>query len=242
VTREGRTRAARNMDDPTGVEIFARIVAPCRWEQVTIQMLAVRFDDSYLHDKYERATVAGFASSAQMWSEFDRQWQRRLDEDNLACFPVAEFARSTGVFSDWRNASAGRKALVADLFGIIKKCGLRKYGPIVRSGPAPMLALPAAALKAASQFYDYCCSEGIFSNVYCAFERGEHEELLRAAFCYCGYEEPHFTWGSDQPERKGKRFAFRTDPFRGLQAADLLITAATRPEMWDEMQKTMGWK
>jgi hypothetical protein len=194
-------------------------------------MLTVCFDGSGKENsKHKIVTVAGFASFAAVWSEFERQWQERLSKDGLLYFHAADFAHSLGQFESWKEDESRRRALLVDLFNIIQVHGLRKFGCILhldsfsevkknragQPGIERMEAFGFAAVKAVEAFYSFAKGEGVRANVRFVFEKGDPEDMLRSIFRARGFPDPDFAWNRPHADSKG----IMHDPFIGLQAAD----------------------
>jgi hypothetical protein len=98
-------------------------------------MLTAAFDCS--QDKSEQFFVmAGFVSSAEEWSDFDREWRKRLKDDNLEYFHMQRFAHATThptkpFDKSWIGQERRRQRLISDLLGIIQSHGWRKFGCIL---------------------------------------------------------------------------------------------------------------
>jgi hypothetical protein len=210
-------------------EHFCRIVAPRRWQDVCVLMLTVCFDAGG-KEHHEVLVVAGFASVASVWTDFENQWQSRLEKDNLKYFHAGDFAQSNGQFkSGWKDNEPRRRKLSQDLMEIIQGCGLRKFGCVLEPKyfyqsmephkniifAVRMKAFTLGAVVSADEFYNYAIGQGITRNLRCVFEKGDPEDALRAAFRGSGYTDPDFAWSKPHTDRKGVEH----DPFLGLQAA-----------------------
>jgi hypothetical protein len=193
-------------------------------------MLTACFDAAGKED-HAVLVVAGFASVASLWTDFENQWQKRLEEDRLVYFHAGEFAQSSGQFKDgWKDNESRRRNLSRDLMEIIRGCGLRKFGCVLQpkyfyQSMEPhkekdyrterMKAFTLGATVSADEFYSYAIGEGITRNLRCVFEKGDPEDALRAAFRGSRYNDPDFAWSKPHTDRKG----IEHDPFLGLQAA-----------------------
>jgi hypothetical protein len=188
---------------PYASEHYSRIVSPRDWKSVFIQMLTCCFDAAGKEaEPHKILAVAGFASFADIWSEFETRWQDRLTQDGLPYFHAVEFAHSTGIFNNgWKGNETRRRSLQADLFNIIQSCGLRKFGAIlvlddfgkskqkiVEAGHADIAAYAFAAMNAVEDFVAYAKGEGVVKNVRFVFEKGDPEDDLRKLFREKGYE------------------------------------------------------
>lgn len=235
----------------TSLEHFAHIAGGNRWKEVFIQMLTACFDGAPKDTpEFKVLVVAGFAGFANVWDEFEQQWQKRLDADGLPYFHAGSFAHSEEPFKDgWKGDEPRRISLSSDLMGIIEGYGLRKFGCVValddlkqfkrdkadqlaKIGPE-MDAFTLAAMRAADQFHAYALREGITHNVRCVFEKGDPERLLRAVFKQQGYQEPDFEWNRHVVTSKG----FSRDGFRGLQAAGWIAY-----EYYLDAKRTLGFE
>jgi hypothetical protein len=178
-------------------------------------------------DKHNVISVAGFASFSGMWKEFETHWADRLKREGLASFHATDFAHSTGAFKNgWKGNETRRTALSSDLMSIIRECGLRKFGSVMKLDEfrhwrqdrkfAWADAFAFAAIDPVEAFQAYARAEGVTSNVRYVFEKGDPEDQLRRVFRDRGYLEPDFAWSKPHVDRKGVIY----DPFLGLQAAD----------------------
>lgn len=188
-------------------------------------MLTVCFDVGRNPTSEGVIVVAGFCGEAKVWTEFDKEWNNRLQADGLTFFHAGDFAFSNGEFKqDWRENETRRRALARDLMDIITRHGLRKFGAVV-----PLVihneiqqdirdrnftAYVHGALSAVDHFNSYAHSIRA-ERVKYVFEKGEREDELRQRFRDDGYQEPFFTWKKPHRDRKG----FIEDGFLGLQAA-----------------------
>lgn len=80
--------------------------------------------------------MAGFASSAERWTEFDGEWRKRLADDDLAYFHMHSFTqcihRVAGPFDEtWIGKESRRQALLADLLSIIQPHAWQKFACIL---------------------------------------------------------------------------------------------------------------
>lgn len=226
---------SRDVKGGGGFEQYCRIVAPLRWREVSILMLTACFDaggkDSHEHNVL---SVAGFAGFSGMWDEFNPKWNRRLEQDSLPYFHPGEFAHSTGAFAHgWKNNEDRRRTLSGDLMDIIYKCGLRKFGHVIRiedykgvlakhnlTRPIPAWpvlndAFVICAMKCIENFYAYAKGEGVTSNIRYVFDKGDPEDALRLICRGHKLQQPDFQWSRPVVDSKG----IAHDPFIGLQAA-----------------------
>jgi len=197
-------------------------------------MLTVCFDGAGKESSQHKVlVVAGFASFAGIWSEFETLWQNRLEQDDLPYFHAGEFAHSTGVFKQgWKDNERRRRSLTSDLFSLIESCGLRKFGCILRmddyqqvrqkyvdKGHPSIDAFAFAAVHAVDDFHAYARGEGVpDNNVKFVFEKGDPEDHLRKILRDRNYGDPYFAWKTLHIDGKGVKH----DPFIGLQAAGWL--------------------
>src|ERR1035441_10749921 len=109
----------------SAIEHVARICCLPDWKSVNMAMLTAAFDCS--QDKSQQFFVmAGFVSSAEEWSNFDREWRKRLKDDNLEYFHMQRFAHATThptkpFDKSWIGKEKRRQRLLSDLLGIIQR-------------------------------------------------------------------------------------------------------------------------
>lgn len=119
----------------SAIEHFARICVASDWKAVNMVMLTAAFDCS--QDKEEKYFImAGFASSAERWSDFDIEWRKRLARDGLPYFHMQPFAQSFDhpkkpFDKSWVGNEPRRRALLADLLDITQHHAWRKFGCIL---------------------------------------------------------------------------------------------------------------
>jgi hypothetical protein len=82
--------------------------------------------------------MAGFASSAERWADFDGEWRNRLADDGLPYFHMQPFTQSvhqaTGPFDEtWigKEKEPRRQKLLMDLMGIIQAHAWQKFACIL---------------------------------------------------------------------------------------------------------------
>jgi hypothetical protein len=142
-------------------------------------------------------------------------------------FHAGDFAHSRRGFERFYGNEMERRALVSKLLDIIQRCGLRKFGAVIKKND---VAKGKAAMDLASDTtvdpYVFCCrstlddvyafatNQGIGRQVRTIFEKGDSEDLLRKHLKKHALAEPEFAWskkvvqkGTEQPR------------FVGLQAA-----------------------
>ena len=190
-------------------------------------MLTVCFDGAGREADHPLVVVAGFASFAGVWRDFEIRWQERLRQDGLPYFHAGEFSQSTGVFKvGWKNDETRRRRLCQDLMSVIEACGLRKFGTVIPveihnsidHALRKRLLLDAyvqGARSTVATFNNYAKSIGVNRNVKYVFEKGDSEDALRKRFADDDLNDPCFTWKSEHVDRKG----IIHYGFLGLQAA-----------------------
>jgi hypothetical protein len=211
----------------SSLEHFARTVSPRNWKQVFILMLTVCFDAGGKEEDHDFVVVAGFAGFAEIWNEFDIEWQARLDKDRLPYFHSGDFSQSRNLFkTGWRDNEPRRRRLCQDLMQIIVGHGLRKFGTVIHIKTQRNIdpdirkaflldGYVQGARDSVTTFNQYAKRIGVTRNVRYVFEKGDREHELRRRFNADGLNEPDFTWKSRHTNRKG----FTYDGFLGLQAA-----------------------
>lgn len=120
----------------SAIEHLAKTVALSRfdWKEVQFGMFTACFDAGGTPHDQELLVVAGFISTADEWNNFDRLWRKRLADDGLEYFRMAEFAHSRKQFrSGWKDNEPRRKALLGDLMAIIRLHAFRRFGCIVEN-------------------------------------------------------------------------------------------------------------
>lgn len=175
--------------------------------------------------------VAGFSSISRVWAEFEEKWSAVLDDFKLPYFHAGDFANFKTPFESFRDDESSRKVLVSRLLDVMRECGLRKFGSVVRrkdflqakaklnlETDSTVDPYVLCSRYAVDQLYIFAKSEGITSNIRCVFEKGDPEDRLRKHFKKHGFPDPHFTWNRVHVDRKGVAH----DPFIGLQAAGWL--------------------
>ena len=92
-------------------------------------MFTACFDAGGSQHDQQFLVVAGFVSSNDTWTKFDRLWRERLAEDGIRYFHMEEFAHFRGEFRNgWRDKETKRKSLLSDLLDIIRSHAFRKFG------------------------------------------------------------------------------------------------------------------
>jgi hypothetical protein len=193
-------------------------------------MLTACFDAAGKDSSGQMLVVAGFASFAGAWNEFEERWRHRLEQDSLMFFHAGDFAHSVNAFEGWKGDEPRRRALAGDLIGIIQATGLRKFGRILQRDDISHIrnlakdygvqldGFTVAAMETVHDFHAYAKSEGVNRDVRCVFEKGDPERGLRELFDQYGLASPFFEWSKPHSDRKG----FRHGGFIGLQAAGWL--------------------
>jgi hypothetical protein len=176
--------------------------------------------------------VAGFASQAGMWAEFDEKWKEVLQTYGVVYFHAGDLASCKGPFATgWRNEEQKKQDLQGELMGVIEDCGLRKFGSVLwtsdQQKAKEMLGLssdPTAtpyvlcARSAVEDFNSHAIGEGQRDSLEYVFEKGDEEHKLRRHFEKHSFHEPTFRW-SKPVEKKG----ITRPPFIGLQAAGWIV-------------------
>jgi hypothetical protein len=195
-------------------------------------MLTACFDAGGKERDHDVVVVAGFASAAQVWKDFETAWRVRLDQDGLPEFHAGDFAHFTGAFKHgWSGEEndAKRKDLLRDLMGIIESQGLQKFVVIVPIDVHHAIdkelrkrllvdAYVVGSMLAIGDFHQHAKRMGTERNLRYVFEKGDSEDLLRKRLEADGYETPDFEWKVPTVSRKG----IHRDGFLGLQAAGWL--------------------
>lgn len=75
--------------------------------------------------------VAGFVAPESAWESFGRQWQDRLNLENLPYFHMREFAHSVGPWKSWKGDERRRRNLYGDLISIIVETVSLKVGSVI---------------------------------------------------------------------------------------------------------------
>ena len=95
-------------------------------------MCSLHVDDSGTHDGSRGVVLAGFVSTPEQWSHFDRDWRSLLQEFQIPrYFHMADFESRFGVYEGWSNER--RKEFIKKLTGIIRR---RSIAGIAASCPA----------------------------------------------------------------------------------------------------------
>jgi hypothetical protein len=176
--------------------------------------------------------VAGFASQAGMWVEFDALWSEVLKRYHVPLFHAGDFAHSKPPFDQgWKGEESKRRDFQTELMGVIQTCGLRKFGSILSvadkhkaravmnletdSTATPYVMCSRAVVE---DFMAHAIGQGQIFNVQYIFEKGDEEDTLRQHFRKHSFHEPSFAW-SKEVEKKG----IIAKPFIGLQAAGWIV-------------------
>ncbi len=171
--------------------------------------------------------VAGFASHAGIWAEFDTRWDSVLRKYNVPFFHAGDFARSQEPFKHGWGEERKRKDFQAELMAIIEECGLRKFGSVLwvadhlkakanmdlATDPTadPYVLCSRAAIE---DFNAFAVGEGIREDVRYVFEKADAEDKLRRHFRKHAFHEPDFMWSKMVVKKD-----IIQKPFLGLQAA-----------------------
>lgn len=65
-------------------------------------------------------SVAGFVAPTEIWTEFESEWQKRLAQDHLTTFHMADCANGIEDFKTWRDTPLRRQKLLRDLTALLK--------------------------------------------------------------------------------------------------------------------------
>jgi hypothetical protein len=66
-------------------------------------------------------TVAGYISTEEKWTEFEREWQAILESEGVRCFHMADFAHSINEFDGWKHDEPRRISFLQRLASAIGK-------------------------------------------------------------------------------------------------------------------------
>jgi hypothetical protein len=87
------------------------------------------FDASGVEHEGKVLVVGGFVASFEQWMKFEREWDLALKEAGiLGYFRMAEFAHSTGQFSEWKGKEEKRRRFIEKLTTIIRIRARRSIG------------------------------------------------------------------------------------------------------------------
>lgn len=90
-------------------------------------MFIAYFDASGQEHEHPYMVVAGFVSSAKVWSEFSDEWRAVLGNYHLKTFHAADCQNFRGEFIEWKGKADKRLRLWCDLLGVIKKHTFHKF-------------------------------------------------------------------------------------------------------------------
>ncbi len=90
-------------------------------------MFTAYFDASGQEHEHPYMVVAGFVSSAKVWSEFSDEWRAVLGNYHLKTFHAADCQNFRGEFIEWKGKEDKRLRLWCDLLGVIKKHTFHKF-------------------------------------------------------------------------------------------------------------------
>lgn len=207
-----------------------------RWEDVRFAMFTVALDASGKKNDCDWVVVAGFAAGAGTWQEFEGRWNERLRADGIAYFHMKEFTNATGQFQQWRGAEhePRRRALVADLIGLLQEHACRLFGYGIAAAGAEKLReahsvsrgsrstfiLEAHAIGAwlcAKDAYAWAQQEKI-PELEVVFDEGDGDrERICKIFSFEQWRQPLF-----RPSREMLKGKLLHHGFTPLQGADLL--------------------
>jgi hypothetical protein len=117
----------------SAIEHFAKTVWPSpRWREVlmAVQYTAC-FDASGDESNSQFLVAGGFLSSADDWINFSAAWNKRLGKDGLPYLHMREFAPKAPPFD--RLSESKRRALLSDLYDIIRANAYRKFVYVVQN-------------------------------------------------------------------------------------------------------------
>lgn len=130
-------------------------------------------------------------------------------------------------FERFKDNEPNRRLLVSRLLNVIRGCGLRKFGAVLKKkdflkAKAAMKLETDATVdtyvlcsrSAIDDLHAFAKSEGVTDNPRCVFEKGDSEHLLRKHLKKHGFSEPDFAWSKVVYKKD-----IPHDPFLGLQAA-----------------------
>lgn len=78
-------------------------------------MFSAYFDASGHPDQHDVLTVAGYAASANSWTQFEKQWDDILKSESVRAFHMTDFASSGGEFVEWKGDSERRRTFTEKL-------------------------------------------------------------------------------------------------------------------------------
>ena len=193
-------------------------------------MLTACFDASG-HSKQPVLVVAGFVSSAEDWTRFDKAWKARLSLDGLTYFQMHQFAQSCGLFKGWKEEEEKRRCLLSDLMGIILSNTYRKFGAAVINSDLnatidgatrkefALSAYGIAGRGAVGNVDEWLKKEKWGGPVDYVFESGDYNQAdLSRRMVEDGFPDPIFRPKTDRTGRNGVTIP----AFTPLQAADIL--------------------
>jgi hypothetical protein len=174
--------------------------------------------------------VAGFASQAGIWTEFDQRWLAVLAKYSVPSFYAGDFARYKAPYdAGWagKDNEQKRRDLQAELMDVIETSGLRKFGSVLSVADTQkaraVLGLQSDSTATPYVMCSRCCVDDLLTyairsgqnkTVTYVFEKGDEESNLRQHLSEHGFRDPEFAWGKPV-EKRGISY----DPFIGLQAA-----------------------
>jgi len=213
------------------IEHLARCYSFSDWKSVDMVMLTAAFDCS--QDPQKRYFVmAGFASSAERWAEFDKEWRGRLAKDGLRYFHMYSFTqcihRAAGPFdTSWIGQEKRRRVLLQDLLEIVGSHAWQKFGGIFPTDSLMMFSeiarerfLPSLIATAGRLMWAdveaWRKRERFRNQAELFFEDGDHEQdSLRRAIREVTGQSPSFRAKQDIADKNVLAFT-------PLQASDIL--------------------
>jgi len=105
------------------MEHLARSVLFCRYNEETLMaMFSAYFDASGHPNQKSVLTVAGFVSTVQKWSRFDREWNAILKSEGVTFFHMTDFVSNRGEFAKgWRGETERRRKFIERLAECLKR-------------------------------------------------------------------------------------------------------------------------
>jgi hypothetical protein len=199
--------------------------------------LVAAFDASGKEDS-ACLVVAGFISSHEDWSSFNKEWLARLKEDDLTYFHMVDFANFKKQFANgWQDNEPRRRRLLGDLVGIIKSHTYRLFSSSIEMHTFNTLstenkkeyslnAYVLAARSCAADVRRWQEREKFTPPTAYAFEDGDGGKgKLEKRFLDDNLSKPVFKLKKDTVQPDGSTIRGYTP----LQAADLLAYELHKP-------------